>query len=396
MIELLAPAGDLVRAKVAYDYGADAVYVGGKRFSLRAKASNFDVEDIAQAVQYGHALGRKLFVTVNMIPHQEDMEGIEDYLLALYECHVDAIIVASVYIAVLSKRLCPQMEVHMSTQLSITNHKTIEFYKSLGVDRVVLARELDLDSVQRITAQNILPIEVFIHGGMCVNYSGRCTLSNQMTLRDANRGGCAQSCRWLYEMSIAGQMVSQPDVLFSMSSKDMSTLGILKDLMRGGVVSLKIEGRMKSAYYIAVIVKAYRTYIDALLENRLTDALEKTVLRELKAAESRPTSDGFYTHLPKAIDHLYQSRLEPVFQVFVGTVVKQEEDRCFVEVRNNFKLNEELEILSPLGDPKSFILTEMWDEEGNSIEVANNPMRIVQIKVTFEVKVNDFIRKKGA
>lgn len=396
MIELLAPAGDLARAKVAYDFGADAVYVGGKRFSLRAKASNFELEDIAQAVAYGHALGRKLFVTVNMIPHADDMEGLEDYLRALDKRKVDAIIVASVYIAVLSKRLCPRMEVHMSTQLSITNHQTIEFYKSLGVDRVVLARELDLESVQKITSLNILSIEVFIHGGMCVNYSGRCTLSNQMTLRDANRGGCAQSCRWLYELSMAGQIISPSDRLFSMSSKDMSTLGIIQDLIKAGVVSLKIEGRMKSAYYIAVIVKAYRSYIDAVLELRLTHDLETSILRELKSAESRPTSDGFYTHLPKAIDHLYQSSTEPVLQVFVGTVVKVTENECFVEVRNNFKLHEVLEVFSPVGNPQAFLLSQLWDGEGVPLEVANIPMSIVSIKVPFEVKVNDFIRKKGA
>ena len=274
MIELLAPAGDLERAKVAFDYGADAVFIGGKRFSLRAKASNFDLVQIKEAVDYAHQFQKKLFVTVNMLPHEDDLDGLDEYLKELNQCQVDAIIVASLSIAKRAIDLNLNFEVHLSTQLSITNSKAIEFYKSIGIDRVVLARELDLSMIESIQSKHLIDTEIFIHGGMCVNYSGRCTLSNQMTLRDANRGGCAQSCRWYYAFKIGDELISDQMHPFTMSSKDLQTLKWIKRFVELKVNSLKIEGRMKSAHYLAVVVGTYRRLIDAIVTNTYSESLK--------------------------------------------------------------------------------------------------------------------------
>jgi len=393
--ELLAPAGDLERAKIAYQYGADAVYVGGKRFSLRARASNFELADLKAAADYAHALGKKLYVTVNMIAHEEDLSGLEDYLKALDEIKVDAIIVASLTIAALCQSLKLHFEVHLSTQLSITNSKTIEFYRSLGIKRVVLARELDLDSIDAITRRSSLPIEVFIHGGMCVNFSGRCTLSNDMTLRDANRGGCAQSCRWTYELTKQEEILSHDDDPFTMGSKDLSTLDEIDALMASGVASFKIEGRMKSAYYIAVIVKVYRTWIDAVLSKTADESLKTKLKTELRMAESRLTFDGFLNVLPDQRGQVYVSQEEGALQNFVGTLLSVEGEKAVLEVRNNLKIGETLEVFSAMRPLEPFTLTTMTDEAGQALVVANKPLAHITINVPNTVKAGDFIRRKA-
>ncbi len=395
-IELLAPAGDLARAKTAYLYGADAVYVGGKRFSLRARASNFEIADLKEAAEFGHALGKKLFVTVNMIAHEEDLTGLENYLKELDAIKVDAIIVASLSIAVMCQELKLGFEVHLSTQLSITNSKTIQFYQSMGISRVVLARELDLDAIESIAKQSSLPTEVFIHGGMCVNFSGRCTLSNDMTLRDANRGGCAQSCRWAYELSKADQILSLKDDPFTMGSKDLETLDEIEGLMKAGVVSFKIEGRMKSAYYIAVIVKAYRDWIDALRNNTADDALRSRLKTELQSAQSRHTFDGYLMDLPDHRGQVYVSQEEGALQNFVGTVISVDQQEAIVEIRNNLKLGETLEVFSPNHDVNGFVLTSLIDDQDQAQIMANKPMARMKINVPTGVQAGDFIRRKSA
>ncbi|NTW95211.1 MAG: U32 family peptidase [Erysipelotrichaceae bacterium] len=394
-IELLAPAGDLQRAKVAFLYGADAVYVGGKRFSLRARASNFEIGDLKEAADFAHSMGKKLFVTVNMIAHEEDLDGLESYLKELNEIHVDAIIVASLAIAQLAQQMNLSYEVHLSTQLSITNSKAMEFYKSLGIDRVVLARELDLQTITDISSNTILPTEVFIHGGMCVNYSGRCTLSNDMTLRDANRGGCAQSCRWAYELTENDQVISKQEDPFTMGSKDLQTLDLIENLIQSKVVSLKIEGRMKSAYYIAVIVKAYRLWIDALLNKTADQSLRDQLIKELNQAENRSTFDGFLNALPNRNGQVYVNQEEAVVQNFIGTVLKVKDDEVLVEMRNNVKLGELCEVFGPSKLNESFILTSLYDEKGNLIQTANKPMAKLIMKIPCVVHVGDFIRRKG-
>ena len=234
-IELLAPAGDLKRAKTAILYGADAVYLGGMRFSLRSRASNFTMEDIREACEFAHAHGSKIHVTVNMIPHDEDFEGLEEYLRELEALGVDAIISASPAVMALARRNTQRMEIHCSTQMSVTNAAAADWLKeTLGIDRVVLARECTMEDVRQITAHCSADTEAFIHGGMCVNISGRCTLSNRMTLRDANRGGCAQSCRWMYDIYEDGRKIND-ETQFTMGSKDLFTADRIADLIEAGV-----------------------------------------------------------------------------------------------------------------------------------------------------------------
>lgn len=394
-LELLAPAGDLERAKTAYDYGADAVYVGGKRFSLRSRASNFDLDDIAEAVRYAHLKGRKLYVTVNMLPHEEDLEGLEAYLSQLAGLKVDAIIVASIAIVRLSKKIAPEMEVHLSTQLSITNPATIRFYQGFGADRIVLARELDLDAITELVQASPLAIEVFIHGGMCANYSGRCTLSNELSLRDANRGGCAQSCRWLYELKAGDQIVSDPATPFTMGSKDLSTLGRIEALIESGALSFKIEGRMKSAYYIAVIVKVYRTWIDALLKGEASPELMTRLQGELTRAESRATFDGFLAGTPKE-GQIYHQKPDWVNQTFIGPILTSDPEKgILVEMRNPVRLGEVLEVLEPHGEPRTFTVTTLTSEDDSPLEMANVPMAKVWMRLPFIPESRAFLRRKG-
>ena len=288
-IELLAPAGDLEKAKTAILYGADAVYLGGKKFSLRSRASNFDIEDIKAACDFAKKHNSSIHVTVNIIPHESDFEGLKEYLKALEEIGVKAIIVASPSIAVLAKEVASKLEVHLSTQLSITNAKSVDYFNDINPDRVVLARECTIDNIKHITKHLNIKTEAFIHGGMCVNYSGRCTLSNAMTLRDANRGGCAQSCRWKYHLYDADVKISDDDILFSMSSKDLMAVDKIYDMIEANVSSLKIEGRMKSNYYIATVVKTYRKLIDEIYEtkSRPSDDRIKYYEKEISKAENR-------------------------------------------------------------------------------------------------------------
>jgi len=396
-IELLAPAGDLQRAKTAIRYGADAVYLGGKRFSLRSRASNFDIPDIAEAVAFAALHNAKIFVTVNIIPHDEDLDGLADYVSELERIGVSALIVASAYIASVCRKTAKKMEVHLSTQQSITNSAAVEFYKKLGVDRVVLARETSMEDIRSIVTTCQLPIEVFIHGGMCVNYSGRCTLSNEMTLRDANRGGCAQSCRWKYRLYDEGIEISDPDVLFSMSSKDLNAVRYVAELIEAGVTSLKIEGRMKSAYYIACVVDAYRKLIDAYeTKGSISDELIRTTEKGLKLAENRSTADGFYRHVPKSSHHLYSINGSGITQDFLGSVKQVNADgSVLVEVRNNFKTGQLLEVFSPLKEIRQFTVGTIINSQDSEISVANKPMEWVRIAIPFTVEVDDFIRRKG-
>lgn len=394
-IELLAPAGDLNRLKTAIDFKADAVYLGGKSFSLRARASNFEMQDIQEAVLYAHARGAKVFVTVNMIPHKEDLEGLEEYLIQLNKMGVDAVIVASYYVAQLTKEVTNNMEVHLSTQLSATNANAIKFYQQLGVDRVVLARECSLDDVRLINQQEILPTEVFIHGGMCVNISGRCTLSNYMTLRDANRGGCAQSCRWKYECyNQDKEPTFDSDVLFSMSSKDLNATNVLKQLVEAGVTSLKIEGRMKSEYYLATVVGAYRKFLDSIdLVDEAT--LIENTMAELAKAENRPTFSGFYEGIPDHHGHLYGVNGAGVTQEFLGVILNYDKstNMATMQVRNHFETDMLCEVFGPNHDNQQFRVTSIINSDGESVNRVYKPMEIVQIAIPFEVNAKDFIRK---
>ena len=396
-IELLAPAGDLERAKTAIRFGADAVYLGGKRFSLRSRASNFDIEDIREACAFAKQYGSRIHVTVNMIPHEEDLPGIEEYLKQLEDAGVTAIIVASLSFIELAKRVAPKLEVHLSTQMSMCNADGIRFFEELGIDRAVLARECNLDHVRQIAKASPVPVEVFIHGGMCCNFYGRCTLSNAMTFRDANRGGCAQSCRWKYHVMNGEEEISVEEPLFSMSSKDLMAIEMLYDFMEADVASLKIEGRMKSSYYIASVVAAYRHAIDEVAQTGKPLSPERIAYyqKELSKAENRPFATGFYDHDPDENDHLYGVNGAGVTHDFVGVVMSYDEEKKIARVqsRNVFKVGDKLEVFGPHIYNEQFNVEHIVNKDGETIEVSNKPMEIVTIPLSFKVEEGDLIRR---
>ena len=396
-IELLAPAGDLERAKVAIRYGADAVYLGGKRFSLRSRSSNFELEDIAEAVRFAKEYGSQIHVTVNMIPHDEDFEGLEQYLKQLESVGVTAIIVASVSIIQRAQRVAPKLEVHLSTQMSSTNLNCIEFYRRMGVSRVVLGRECNIEQICSLAQQSPLEIETFIHGGMCVNYSGRCTLSNAMTLRDANRGGCAQSCRWKYHLLQSAQLLSDPECPFSMSSKDLLAFPFIPQMIEAKVASLKIEGRMKSAYYIATVVSTYRRLIDEITKNShcLTQERIAYYKQEFAKAENRPTSFGFLEKIPDHQDHLYGINGAGVTHDFLAVVLNYKEDSqtAVLQVRNVFACGDIMEVFGPDIYNERFVVDSIVDAEKQLICLCNKPMEVVEVKIPFVVSAGDLIRR---
>lgn len=395
-IELLAPAGDLERLKIAILYGADAIYLGGKKFSLRSRASNFELSDIEEAVRFADKHGAKIHVTVNMLPHEEDLEGLCEYLKDLERIGVTAVICASPYIARTAKQVAPKLEVHISTQHSSTNSAAVAYWKEKGMDRVVLARECTLEDIRATAAHSDLPLEVFIHGGMCISYSGRCVLSNHMTGRDANRGGCAQSCRWKYRLYDGDTQLHDDSDLFSMSSKDLMAAKFIPDLIEMGIASLKIEGRMKSAYYIATLIKAYRMMIDEIYEKgRLDDKRMEWYYHELAKAENRPTGVGFYEGEPLPKAHLYGVNGAGVTQEFIAYVLDYDNESqiATLEVRNNFKGNIPAEVFGPHIQTTMFMLEELYDMEGTRLEVANKPMQIIQTHVNVPMEKDAMIRK---
>lgn len=393
-IELLAPAGDLERLKTAIIYGADAVYIGGKQFSLRSRASNFSLSQIKEAVEFAAEYNAKIHVTVNMIPHEEDLEGLEAYIRQLDEIGVSAVICASVSIIQTVKKISKRLEVHLSTQQSALNYKAVEYYRDLEVDRVVLGRELNMMQIKNLSELTVLPLEVFIHGGMCSNYSGRCTLSNYMTFRDANRGGCAHSCRWKYHLYHQGEEISSQDCLFSMSSRDLMAAVYLPALIESGISSLKIEGRMKSFYYIAIIVSAYRRLIDAYYDKEyLSESDYEEFYRELKLAENRPTATGFLAGLPDNTSHLYGVNGAGVTHDFLGKVLDYQNGKALLEVRNYFQRGDTVEIFSSDQKPRRIVIETITDQDGEVLEVCNKPMQQVYITLPFGVREYDIMRK---
>jgi len=392
MVELLAPAGDFERFKMAIEYGADAVYFGGKQFSLRARASNFDLNDIQKAVLYAHERGKKVYVTVNMIPHNSDFIGLKEYLQTLDGFGVDAIICASQGILSLAKSLNLKMEVHVSTQQTTTNRKSIDYWKKHKADRVVLARETTLEDVSLIMKDQDMPIEVFIHGGMCANFSGRCTISNLLTNRDANRGGCAQSCRWNYNLFHNDENLNREEYLLSMGSKDMCAVDYLNQLLDLKVASLKVEGRMKTAYYIAHVMKGYRYLIDAYNEKGYISNEELAYGKSLLAeVANRETFAGFYQGQPTHQSQLYDTAVM-VSQNYVASVLDYKDGYAFVEDRNYFEKGNKLIVMNPKGKEVEFILEEMFDLDGNEVIIANKPMQKLKFKVPVEVNEFSFIK----
>ena len=388
MIELLAPAGDLEKLKIAYQYGADAVFIGGTEFSLRSRASNFTLDEIQEAADFAHSLNKKLYVTANIIPHEEDMPGLKEYLLELEKIGIDAIIAASPYIIDTALKYT-KLEVHLSTQYSSTNSNAVNFWKKKGVKRVVLARELSLDEIKQLRKNTSLDIECFIHGGMCMSYSGRCALSNNMANRDANRGGCAHSCRWNYKIDSV-----DTEVNFSLSSKDLMAISEIPNLIEIGVNSLKIEGRMKSLHYVATVVKVYRMAIDEYYKNKCIENIDKYKTEILKA-ENRMTHHGYFHGIPDSNGGLYNQRSERPTQSFIGIVLNYDEKTniCTLEQRNYFEPKGLIEFFSPNKENIEFTIEKIYDENMNELDCARHPKQIIKFSLPFKVEPFTFVRK---
>ena len=399
--ELLAPAGNMEKLKMALIYGADAVYLGGKAFGLRAFGGNFDYDELKEAVAFAHKLHKKVYVTVNIYPHNSDMEKLPEYLAFLNEIQVDALLVADLGVFTYAKQYAPDVEIHISTQANNTNWVTVNAWAEMGASRVVLAREMSLEEIKTIRENCDVELEMFVHGAMCISYSGRCLMSNYMTGRDSNRGSCAQPCRWKYslvEEKRPGQYfpVEEDDRgTYIFNSKDMCLLPHLPDVIASGVDSLKIEGRMKSVHYVASIVKAYRAAIDCYCQDPEHFQLKQEWIDELGKVSHRQYTTGFYYNKPTADDQIYGNSSYEQTSDFVGLVLDYDEKSGFatVEQRNNMKVGQEIEIFQPNLAGGRMILSEMYNEEGEAVDVAPHPQQIVKMKMTQPVESYAILRR---
>ena len=388
-IELLAPAGDLERLKIAFLYGADAVYFGGQNYSLRANAKNFNLEDISNAVKFAHSLNKRVYVTVNIVFHDKDLEGLEEYLKELDKIKVDAIIVSDVVVMDIWKKLKLNMELHISTQASSLNYETVKFYQSIGATRVVLAREANKEDIKRIKKETGIEIEAFIHGAMCTSISGRCVLSNYATLRDSNRGGCVQACRFSYK-------ADNTDEVFSMTPKDLNMVGYIDEMIKVGVNSFKVEGRMRSIYYIATVIHSYRRIIDKVLNNTLTKKEQEYYLNILNRCANRDSTDQFFNGLPNEKEQYFLGREEISNKDFLGLVLSynKETKEVLLEQRNYFKPGDIVEFFGPNKDAITFTIPELYNDKNEPIEVANHPQMLVKFKCDIELTEMDMMRTK--
>ncbi len=389
--ELLAPAGDLERLKWAIDYGADAVYLGGKLFSLRSNAKNFSIEEIEEGVKYAHERNKKVYVTVNILFHEDDTKGLIDYLKDLEKANVDAIISSDLFILDLIKKENISLEFHLSTQKSSLNSEAVKFYLKNGVKRVVLARECSLSDMKSIKDKTNADMEVFIHGAMCMGYSGRCTLSNYFTNRDSNRGACAQICRWVFDLYDGDEKVSN-ETKFSFAPKDQQLLLYIKELMDIGVNSFKIEGRMKSIYYLATILSVYRKVIDSILDGTYKyDPVDEIILRRCANRESLPQ---YVKEFPGVNEQYYMDREEKTNQDFLGVVLGYDENtkEIVLEERNYFSVGDKINIFGPNNRNISLEVKYIKNEDGEYVQNANHPREILRIPSDIRVNKNDLIR----
>ncbi len=385
MTELLAPAGDLERLKIALLYGADAVYIGGKDYSLRANAKNFSEDDIQEATTFAHNLGKKVYVAVNIVFHDKNLEGLEEYLKYLKEISVDAVIVSDIIGVKMAHEI--GLDIILSTQASTLNYSAISFWQSLGVKRFVLGREATREDIIRIKKETNASLECFIHGAMCTSISGKCVLSNYLTGRDSNRGGCAQICRWVFETD---------NVPFTFMSKDLNMVSYLQDMINIGVDSFKIEGRMRSVYYIATVIMCYRKIIDKITNNTLTDQDKKYYELILDRVANRDSVPQFYQKFPGPNESYFQDREEVSNQDFLGIVLDYDEKRKLakIEERNYFKVGDVVEFIGPNMEEITYTIESIKDEEGNLIEVARHPQMVVYLDVPFKLPLYAMMRLK--
>lgn len=384
MTEVLSPAGDLERLKWALMYGADAVYIGGYNYSLRANANNFSIPDITEGVEFAHSLGKKVYVTVNILFHNEDLEGLTEYLTTLSDIGVDAFIVSDLAVIKRIRELNLKPEIHISTQESSVNKFAVKFWESVGATRVVLARECSKIDILDIKNNTDAELEVFIHGAMCTSYSGRCVLSNYVTKRDSNRGGCSQVCRFIFKTKKYDD--------FQIASKDLSMIDHIPELVDMGVSSLKIEGRMRSMYYIATVVNTYKNVVTLYKEGKLTSELMEYYKRVLNRLSNRENKSQFFTGDVNVSDQYYTGRKEVSNQDFLGVVLDYSDNIMKIEQRNNFKVGDTIEVFGPNTLATKIKVDSIINEENESVSVASHPQEVLYVKVPFKVEKNDILR----
>lgn len=403
-IELLAPAGDLEKLKIAVDYGADAVYFGGEMFSLRAGAGNLTVEEIREGVAYAHERNVKCHMTLNIFAHNEDIEPLREYLYSIKDIPIDAFIVSDPGVICMLKEIIPDAELHLSTQANMTNYMTARFWYEQGIKRLVLARELTMNEIRQV--RDLIPedmeIEAFVHGAMCISYSGRCLLSNFMIDRDANRGQCAHPCRWKYKLVEEKRPGEYYPVeedgrgTYILNSKDLCMLEHIPELVQAGISSVKIEGRMKSVFYVATIVSAYRRAIDAYYKDPENYEYDPEWMRELKKASHREFTTGFYFDRPTNEDQNYQTSAYTRDYSFIGMVKSYDPQThmAVVEQRNKMVVGDEIEVFGPGRDYFTQKLEVLLDEEKEPIESAPHPQQIVHIRMDQPVAEKYILRKR--
>lgn len=399
--EVLSPAGTLEKLKVAVNYGADAVFVGGQAYGLRSHAGNFSMEEMAEGINYAHDHGVKVYVAANMVTHEGNEIGAGAWFRELRDLGLDAVIVSDPALIAICATDAPGLEIHLSTQASSTNYETFEFWKELGLTRVVLAREVTMAELAEIRKRTSVEIEAFVHGAMCISYSGRCVLSNHMSHRDANRGGCSQSCRWkynLYDMpfgqerrSLKGEVPEE----FSMSAVDMCMIENIPDMIENGVDSLKIEGRMKSIHYVSTVTNCYKAAVNAYLESpQAFEAIKQDLIDELWKVAQRELATGFYYQTPTENEQLFGARRKIPQYKFVGEVVDFDEPSMTATIRQRNVINEgnRVEFYGPGFRHFETFITDLHDADGQKIERAPKPMELLTITVPQEVKAGDMIR----
>lgn len=402
-IELLAPAGDFEKLKTAIHFGADAVYFAGKNYGLRAYGTNFDTMSIKETMDYIHSHGKRGYVTLNVYARHNDFDGLKEYVQSLVDAKVDAVIISDLGIFSFVHSNFPELEIHVSTQANTTNAYAAKMWKDLGASRVVLARELDINEIKNISNSNPeLEIEAFIHGAMCISYSGRCLLSNYLTNRDSNHGECVQACRWKYSVIEENRPDDQLDLeedergTYIFNSKDLCLIDFLDKIVDSGVNSLKIEGRMKSPYYVATVVNAYRralNHLDYCNKNGIKYSVPKELKDELEKASHRKYTTGFMFDDGQPTQN-YNSSIQEQSSKFMAIVLEKQKDKILVEQRNKFSVGDELEILSPNDDfNKKIKITKMTDENGIELLEAKNVQQKIWIYTTRKIEVGDILRK---
>lgn len=393
--ELLAPAGDLERLKIALLYGADAVYIGGPSLGLRANAINFTFEEIKEGCVFAHSLNKKVYVTVNIVLHNREIKEVKKYLKKLEECKVDAFIISDLAIIDIALKTT-KTDVHMSTQSSTLNYETCLFLHELGVKRIVLAREIKKEDIKEIKKRVDIEIECFIHGAMCAGVSGRCVMSNFLTLRDANRGGCSQICRWDFDLLDTDLNKIEGEKPFTFCTKDLSMLKYIPDMIEMGITSFKIEGRMRSIYYIATIVDIYRRVIDEYTNNK--DTYKYSIIYEkiLRNCANRDAIPQFFDGSNNVDCCYYNGREEISNQDFLGIILSYDTNTkiAVIEQRNYFKKGDIVEVFGPNIDIFSFEIDEIYDEDNNKLEIVRHPKQVVKIKINKQVFPYDLIRIK--